>query len=91
MRRDGFKGKIMIQLIRDWILPGAPIGMIKNPDLFPVDDRRQSIKYKRKKSLVRSIWITSGLIMLTFPVLPFVAAMSLLTTFLSFVILDETQ
>jgi hypothetical protein len=82
----------MLQLIRNWILPGPP-PQAKLSIARPLDKnlaRRRTAKYKRKQSLVKSIWITSGLIMLTNPVLPFIAALSLLTTFLSFVILDET-
>lgn len=81
----------MLPQIRDWILPGPPRqAQAPARALDKNRARRHTAKYKRKQSLVKSIWITSGLIMLTNPVLPFIAALSLLTTFLSFVILDET-
>ncbi len=51
--------------------------------------RRATSKYRRKKSRVMNLWIGSGLIML-FLSLPGVIALGLLTTFLSFAVLDET-
>jgi len=53
--------------------------------------RRYTLKYRRKKGIVKSLWIVSGLSMLVIPILPFMAALGLFTTFLSFVILDETE
>ncbi len=51
--------------------------------------RRYTRKYSKKKQLVRDIWIISGAIMLCISIhaLPVLA---LGTTFLSFMILDET-
>ncbi len=53
--------------------------------------RRFTARYKKKKSLVKSIWIGVGLITLLFPLLHVVFSLTLLTTFVSFSILDETQ
>lgn len=52
--------------------------------------KKNSAKYRAKKNIVRSLWIASGLMMLSFPLLPFMAALGLLTTFIAFTILDET-
>ena len=51
--------------------------------------RRYTRKYLKKRKLVKDIWITSGVIMLCIPInaLPVLA---LGTTFLAFMILDET-
>jgi len=54
-------------------------------------ERRSSDKYLAKKSLVKDIWIGSGLIMLGSQAPAMIVFMSLLTTFLSFAILDETE
>jgi hypothetical protein len=51
--------------------------------------RRYTRRYLKKKQLVRDVWITSGVIMLCVPI----HAMPVLvlgTTFLAFMILDET-
>ncbi len=53
-------------------------------------ERRSSAKYLAKKSLVKDIWIVSGLIMLCSQSLAMIASLTLLTTFLAFAILDET-
>ena len=48
-------------------------------------------RYLAKKRIVKGIWIASGLLMLSFPLLPFVVTLGLFTTFLSFSILDESR
>ncbi|WP_323844387.1 hypothetical protein [Microbulbifer magnicolonia] len=52
--------------------------------------RRYSQRYRLKRSWVKNLWIATSLLMLCFPLLPFVLAIGLLTSFLSFAILDET-
>ncbi|SDZ81749.1 hypothetical protein SAMN05216562_0531 [Microbulbifer marinus] len=52
--------------------------------------RRYSRRYRLKRSWVKNLWIGTCLLMLCFPLLPFVLAIGLLTSFLSFAILDET-
>ncbi len=50
--------------------------------------RRYTRRYRRKQSIVKNVWIVSGLLMIGLP-----AALPVLllgTTLLSFVILDET-
>lgn len=80
----------MFELLRAWIFPLSPRALGEEPTLQPHQARRKTTKYKKKQSIVKSVWITMGLIMLTNPVPSFVAAVSLFTTFLSFIILDET-
>ncbi|MFV8782680.1 hypothetical protein ACNKU7_09695 [Microbulbifer sp. SA54] len=52
--------------------------------------RRYSKRYKIKRGWVKNLWIGTSLLMLCFPLLPFMLAIGLLTSFLSFAILDET-
>ena len=54
-------------------------------------DRRNHPRYKAKRGRVRDIWIVSGLLMLALPHPAAVTAVALLTTFASFMILDETD
>ncbi|MCW8127245.1 hypothetical protein [Microbulbifer halophilus] len=58
----------------------------------PLDDhtRRYTREYRFKKNWVRNLWIGAALLMLCFPLLPVVLTLGLLTSFLSFAILDET-
>ena len=50
---------------------------------------RQTAEYKKKKKLVRDAWIIVGLVMIGLP-LSFVMALGLVTTFISFMYLDES-
>ena len=52
--------------------------------------RRFTPKYRAKKKLVKHIWIASACLMLWHPVIYFLISLMLATTFLSFIILDET-
>lgn len=52
--------------------------------------RRLTPAYKRKKCLVRNIWLVSLLIMIPFS-LGAKLALALVTTFLGLIILDETE
>ncbi len=73
----------------EWLLPDWASTGCGDPSHS--HGRRYTRAYQKKREIVKSVWIGSGLLMLVFPVLPLVAALSLLTTFLSFVILDETS
>lgn len=60
-------------------------------------ERRNSVKYKKKKEIVKNVWIVSGSVMCcAINIFPFMFAMGCLcvlgltTTFLGFMILDET-
>lgn len=53
--------------------------------------RRYSKQYKRKKGVVKDIWIINGMITLLFPLLEVAVVLMLLSTFISFCILDETK
>jgi hypothetical protein len=60
--------------------------------LFRYDsERRTSPRYRAKRGLVRDVWIATGLTMLVLPDPTAVGMLALLTTFVSFMILDETQ
>lgn len=78
----------MIRLI-EWILPEWANNHCADPSHS--HGRRYTESYRKKKEIVKSVWMGSGVVMLAFPALPLVAALGLLTTFLSFVILDETK
>lgn len=52
--------------------------------------RRYSKRYQVKRGWVKNLWIGSTLLMICFPLLPFILAVGLLTSLLSFAILDET-
>ena len=81
----------MFELLRTWILPLSPRLFGEEPVLRQDQERRKTTKYKKKQGIVKTVWIAMGLLMLINPVPPFVAAVSLFTTFLSFIILDETS
>ncbi len=51
--------------------------------------RRYTRRYAAKRRIVRDVWIVSGLIMLALPLAAQIL-LALATTFLAFVILDET-
>ena len=52
--------------------------------------RRLTRRYRRKRDIVKNIWIASGLVMLAHGSPAFIVALGLGTTFLAFMILDET-
>ena len=52
--------------------------------------RRYSRAYRIKRTWVKNLWIGASLLMICFPLLPFVLGLGLFTSFLSFAILDET-
>lgn len=52
--------------------------------------RRFTVRYRRKQGIVKNIWIGSGLLMALQSTPAIIFAIALATTFLSFVILDET-
>jgi hypothetical protein len=60
------------------------------PDRRHAHRRRYTIGYRRKRSLVKNCWICGGLLALVMPTLNLVLAIGLATTFLSFMLLDET-
>ena len=53
--------------------------------------RRSNPRYRAKKARVRDLWIVSGLLMVALPHPAAVTGVALLTTFASFMILDETS
>lgn len=50
---------------------------------------RNTAEYKKKKKLVRDAWIVAGILMCGLP-LSFIMVLALLTTFVSFMLLDES-
>ena len=62
-----------------------------SPDKNHPHKRRFTAKYRRKKDIVRNVWIVSGTLMVLQASPAIVLAMTLGTTFLSFMILDETS
>jgi hypothetical protein len=73
----------------EWFMPDWAVKTCPDPNHS--HGRRLTETYKKKQGIVRNLWIGSGFIMLLIPVLPYLVAAALLTTFLSFVILDETE
>lgn len=60
------------------------------PDHEHPHRRRFTAVYRRKQCIVKNVWIASGLVMAVLASPAIIIAMALGTTFLSFVILDET-
>jgi 1,4-dihydroxy-2-naphthoate octaprenyltransferase len=65
-------------------------GEICLPDPDDAHTRRYTRAYRLKRGWVKNLWIGACLLMLCFPLVPFVLILALLTSFLSFAILDET-
>lgn len=53
--------------------------------------RRFTARYKKKQGVVKNFWIAAGLITLMFPLLHVAIIISMLTTFASFSVLDESE
>ena len=62
----------------------------QEPDHAHPHRRRFTPAYRRKQALVKNVWIVSGLIMLLNGSPAGILSIALATTFLSFLILDET-
>ena len=62
----------------------------RSPDQNHPHKRRFTHVYRRKQGIVKNLWIASGLAMIFLATPAMVMALTLGTTFLSFVILDET-
>jgi len=63
----------------------------QSPDQSHPHKRRFTAGYRRKQNIVRNVWIASGLVMILQATPAFILAIALGTTFLSFLILDETS
>ncbi|MGC1508070.1 hypothetical protein [Ketobacter sp.] len=50
---------------------------------------RRSSRYRKRREQVKVFWIVAGLVVLLEPMLHFAVSVSLFTTFLSFMYLDE--
>lgn len=76
------------QLLHRYVLPGWYSD--ETPDARHPHRRRHTAAYRRRRELVKWLWIGSGLIMLLAHAAPhYVLALALTTAFLSFMILDE--
>jgi hypothetical protein len=62
----------------------------QSPDRNHPHRRRFTAGYRRKQGIVRNIWIASGTVMILQATPAVILAIALGTTFLSFLILDET-
>jgi hypothetical protein len=62
----------------------------QSPDEHHPHRRRFTKRYRRKQGIVKNIWVCSGVLMLAHATPEAAIALGLGTTFLSFVILDET-
>jgi len=62
----------------------------ESPDREHPHKRRFTPAYLRKKGIVKNLWIGSGLLMILLATPALMLALTMGTTFLSFVILDET-
>lgn len=60
------------------------------PDQAHPHRRRFTSVYRRKRSIVKNVWIISGAVMIIEASPALIAGLLLGTTFLSFMILDET-
>lgn len=84
--------KFYLYLICRYFLPPTP--EIVTNDLLELGKhhlRRYTLKYRRKREIVKTLWISAGLVTLVCPVLQFAMCLGLFTTCISFAILDETQ
>lgn len=52
---------------------------------------RQLRQHQLRVAMVKNFWILAGLLMLALPILAFAVALSLFTTFVSFMYLDEAD
>ena len=72
------------KLLPDWVND-------RSPDEYHPHRRRFTSAYRRKRGIVKSVWICSGIVMACQASLVLIITLTLGTTFLSFVILDESQ
>lgn len=78
----------LIELLRRYLVPDAANDRI--PDNRHPHRRRYTASYRRKRGICKNIWIGSGLLMCLHATPETITALGLGTTFLSFMILDET-
>ncbi|MCV6610087.1 MAG: hypothetical protein OIF55_04870 [Amphritea sp.] len=63
----------------------------REPDKRHFHRRRLTPVYRRKRRKVAALWTAAGLLMLLIQAPSFIISASLLTTFISFSLLDETE
>lgn len=79
----------VIEFLRRHLLPIQADDNL--PDHTHPHRRRYTAAYRRKLSICKNIWIVSGLIMIAQATPAGILGLGLVTTILSFAILDETQ
>lgn len=82
-------GMRMIKPLRDRFLPNW-IQNTEADNLHP-HRRRFTAAYRRKLDIVRNLWIGSGILMMVQATPVITAVLCIATTFLSFMILDESS
>lgn len=87
--RHGRQRVRLADKIRSFILPHWTGD--RSPDGDHPHRRRFTSRYRRKRGIVKNVWIASGLVMAVQASPAIIMALALGTTFLSFVILDETS
>jgi len=74
-----------------WVVLKTECTSSARPDPKHGSRRRLCKAYLKRRQQVKNFWIIAGLIVLIEPALPFVVFVSLFTTFLSFMYLDESE
>ncbi len=62
----------------------------RQPDQYHFYRRKFTARYRAKKRRLAWLWLAAGMLMLLVPMPSFVISTSLLMTFISFSLLDET-
>lgn len=80
-------------MLIDWLYDNLMPAWVsdRSPDSTHPHRRRFTDRYRRKREIVKVVWIFSGLTMIVLAAPAAIVALALGTTFLSFVILDETD
>ncbi|MFE8071685.1 hypothetical protein QQM79_11565 [Marinobacteraceae bacterium S3BR75-40.1] len=83
---------ILKQWVQDLLLLPIPHYVFdRRPDSSHHSLRRNTSSYRQRKDRARCIWLAFAVILFFFPLLPVLVGGSLLSTFLSFCLLDETS
>lgn len=72
----------MLDRLSTWLRAGRG-------DLQVAHQRRLSAAYKQRSKRTKTIWLIAAILMLVNPELPFIVIVGLVSTLLSFAILDE--
>lgn len=76
-----------VNRIMQMLLPSRGAGDVRAPrHLF---GKAMTPDYLRRREMVKHFWLVAGAAMIALPLLPWIVAVSLFTTFVSFMYLDE--